>query len=342
MSIYKRRIALENRGKIVALDQEGYSQRQIADRVECCQKSVSLILKKEKTNGSLADRPIPGRARKTTRREDSLLVRKNKADRFKTAPQIRNEIRREHGIDISISTTQRRLREVGLIGRKPRRKPRLTVKHKKARIAYARAHRDWTPAQWARVIFSDESRFLLYRSDGRVYVRRMPGEEFHETCVQTTVKHGGGGIMVWGCMTANGIGLLCDVKGSLNGRSYIDILDNNLIPSIHLHALTNNCQFQQDNAPCHRSSLVKEWFESNGIDVMDWPAQSPDLNPIENLWDHIGTTIHEYNPTNHKELLSAIHEAWNGITIERLSKLYDSMPRKCAAVIKAMGGPTRY
>ena len=112
MSIYKRRIAIENRRKIVALDQEGYSQRQIADRVECCQKSVSLILKKEKTNGSLADRPIPGRARKTTRREDSLLVRKSKADRFKTAPQIRNEIRREHGIDISISTTQRRLREV--------------------------------------------------------------------------------------------------------------------------------------------------------------------------------------------------------------------------------------
>ena len=80
-----------------------------------------------------------------------------------------------------------------------------------------RTHKDWTAEQWSQIIFSDESRFLLHRSDGRVYVRRMAGEEFMEACVQPTVKHGGGGIMV-GCINAKGVGFLIKVEGRLNGE----------------------------------------------------------------------------------------------------------------------------
>ena len=232
------RISLEDRGKIVVLSEEGYSSRQIGARLKCSHKSVALILKKKKLNGSVSDRPIPGRTRKTTRKEDSIIVRKSKSDRFKTAPQVRAEVKTQYGIHVSISTTQRRLREAGLHGRKARRKPRLTALHRKARLEFAKVHRDWTNEQWSKVIFSDESRFLLYRCDGRVYVRRMKGEDFAENCIQTTVKHGGGGIMVWGCITTNGVGLLCKVDGKLNGESYINILENSLIPSIHLHSLT--------------------------------------------------------------------------------------------------------
>ena len=92
---------------------------------------------------------------------------------------------------MSTSTIRRRLREAGLIGRKPRKKPRLTSRHKKSRLEFARTHKDWTAEQWSQAIFSDESRFLFHRSDGRVYVRRMAGEEFMEDCVQPKVKHEG-------------------------------------------------------------------------------------------------------------------------------------------------------
>ena len=108
-----------------------------------------------------------GRKRKTSKREDRVVVTQ--------IPQIKAEMQIEHGVNISVSTTRRRFREAGLKGCKPRKKPRLTARQKKCRLQFAQAHKDWTPEQWSRVIFSDEWRFLLHRSDGRVYVRRMAG-----------------------------------------------------------------------------------------------------------------------------------------------------------------------
>ena len=117
------------------------------------------------------------------------MVGKSMFDRYKTATEIKTEMQLWHGVSVSISSTRRRLREAGYIGRKPRKKPRLTSRHKKSRLEFARTHKDWTAEQWSQAIFSDESRFHLHRSDGKVYVRSMAGEEFMEDCVQPTVKH---------------------------------------------------------------------------------------------------------------------------------------------------------
>ena len=152
--------------------------------------------KKQRLKGSVKDTIIPGRKRKTSEKEDRVIVRKSKSNRLKTAPQIKAEMQIEHGLRISVSTMQRRLREAVLRGHKSRKKPRLTNRHKKLPLKFARAHKNWTPEHWRQVIFSDESGFLLHRSDGRVYMRRMTGEELREDRVQQTVKHGGGGIMV--------------------------------------------------------------------------------------------------------------------------------------------------
>ena len=156
----------------------------------------------------MRDRKILGRKRKTTSKEDIIIVRKSKADRFKSAPEIKAEMQAEHGVCISSSTTRRRLREAGLKGCRSRQKPRLTKRHKKTRLEFATLHKNWTATQWSRVIFSDESRFLIHRSDGRAYVRRMVGEALNMNCVQSTVKHGGGGIMVLGCISRKGMRIL--------------------------------------------------------------------------------------------------------------------------------------
>ena len=236
---------------------------------------------------------------------------------------VRAEVKTQYGIDVSISTTQRRLREAGLHGRKARRQPRLTVLHKNTRLDFAKVHRDWTYEQWSEVIFSDESRLLLYRCDGRVYVRRMKGEDFAENCIQTTVKQTRGRMhMVWGCITSNGVGLLYKVDGNLNGESYINILENSLIPSILLHSLTGISIFQQDNALCHRARIVKYWFEAESVEVMEWSAQSPDLNLIENLWEQNGTKGQLQNPTSHMDLWSEVKNAWDQIESEKLVNLF--------------------
>ena len=152
----------------------------------------AIFKKNKKLTGSVKDLKIRERKRKTMRREDrTCMVGKSMSDRYKTAPEIKAKMQLEHVVSVSTSTTRRRLREAGHIGRKPRKKPRLTSRHKKSRLEFARTHKDWTAEQWSQAIFSDESRFLFHRSDGRVYVRRMAGEEFMEDCVQPKVKHEG-------------------------------------------------------------------------------------------------------------------------------------------------------
>ena len=86
--------------------------------------------------------------------------------------------------------------------------------------------------------------------------------------------------------------------------------------------------------PCHRARIVKDWFEAESVEVMEWPAQSPDLNPIENLWEQIGTKVKLQNPTSHMDLWSEVETAWDQIESEKLVNLFQSMPRRCEAVIK--------
>ena len=99
-------ISLENRGKLLALSEEGYTQREIAARVGCSGGSVSDMLKKQRLTGSVNDAQIPGRRRKTSEREDRIIVRKSKSNRFKTAPEIKVEMQNEHALSVSVSTTK--------------------------------------------------------------------------------------------------------------------------------------------------------------------------------------------------------------------------------------------
>ncbi|KAI6652420.1 hypothetical protein LOD99_7434 [Oopsacas minuta] len=126
----KPRITIENRANLILLSESGHTQREVAKMVGCSQKSVAEILKKHRLTGTVRDLAIPGRPRVTTKRQDNLLVRKCKKDRFKTATQIKAEVLSEYSIKLSTSTVQRRLRGAGLFGRKPRRKPRLTTSTK--------------------------------------------------------------------------------------------------------------------------------------------------------------------------------------------------------------------
>ena len=124
------RISVENRAKVVILAEEGYRDLLLLELVAA--KGVCVrSLKKHTETGEVRDRKIPGRPRKTTSREDRLVVRKSMTDRFKTAHQIKSELSSSHNLILSTSTTQRRLREAGLYGQKARKKPRLTLLHKR-------------------------------------------------------------------------------------------------------------------------------------------------------------------------------------------------------------------
>lgn len=176
-------------------------------------------------------------------------------------------------------------------------------------------------------------------------MRRRVGEEFNPQCVVPTVKHGGGSVMVWGCMTDSGVGEMFVCEGRMDSTKYINVLESALVPSFStLFGDTNmdGVRFQQDNAPCHKSARTMTWFRENNIELLEWPAQSPDLNPIEHLWGILKRKVRRHTITTKEDLKRRLREEWNNISTEDCKKLVTSLPARISAVIKARGGPTKY
>ncbi|KAJ8883688.1 hypothetical protein PR048_015542 [Dryococelus australis] len=165
----------------------------------------------------------------------------------------------------------------------PTHKPHITTSNKARRLRWCLDRRNCTLEQWKLVLWSDESKFTLFRPDGRVWVWRLPGERLLPECIVPTRKFGGGCVMVWGCFTAFGVGSLVFVRGRMNTETYCIILDNDMLPTLRRFYGMDPCYFQDDNARCHVSRATMQWYANNNVRRFDWPAQSPDLNPIEHL-----------------------------------------------------------
>jgi transposase len=151
--------------------------------------------------------------------------------------------------------------------------------------------------------------------------------------------------MIWGCMTAQGVGKMCEVEGTMDAPLYTKILDNNILQSTRALGIRNrDFLFQQDNDPKHASGMAGGWFKDHKVKVMEWPPQSPDLNPIEHLWIHLKRKLNGYEtyPRGMQELLSRIEREWDRVPAEVCKNLVNSMPRRLEAVIKAKGGSTKY
>ena len=226
-----------------------------------------------------------------------------------------------------------------------KKKPLLSVRHRKARLAFAQKHREWTVEDWKRVIWSDETKINRFGSDEREWVWKQKGEGLIEREVQGTVKFGGGNIMVWGCMGWNGVGHLAEVEGRMDADQYVSILEDHMLSSLEESGiLEEEVIFQQDNDPKHTSKKAKKWMKDNNITLLDWPAQSPDLSPIEHQWVHLKRQLDQY-PTAPKgvwEIWERVVEEWNKIPSEVCQNLIESMPRRLEAVIRAKGGHTKY
>ena len=136
--------------------------------------------------------------------------------------------------------------------------------------------------------------------------------------------------MVWGCMGWNGVGIICKVEGKMDAKQYVTILEEFMVESIkELEIPEEKVIFQQDNDPKHTSKLASSWFENHGIQVLDWPAQSPDLNPIEHLWNLLKRRILAYErpASGVWELWSRAQDEWRKIGKEECQGLIESMPR---------------
>jgi len=157
-----------------------------------------------------------------------------------------------------------------------------------------------------------------------------------------TIKHGGGNVMVWGCVAAGGVGQMVFIDEKMNKNMYKDILSQNLIPSaLKLGLNPKSFLFQQDNDPKHSSYLVQEWLVYH-CKQLKTPPQSPDLNPIEHVWDILEKRIRKHVISSKESLKTALMTEWDQIGANETENLVKSMGRRLQAVIDAKGGPTKY
>lgn len=288
---------------------------------------------------------LGGRPKKMTETADRHALRLITSGKADTAVEVGQILADTSNTHVEPITIRRSLRRAGLYAGAKTNKPLLGRRHKKARLEFAHMYRDWTPEDWKAVMWSDETKICRLGNPGRKWVWKKKGEPPTERTTRGTMKHGGGSIMFWGCMGWKGVGNGARIEGIMNKELYLEILEDNLLESIEEWGMeAKNVIFQQDNDPKHTAKTTQAWLSNQEFRVMGWPAQSPDLNPIEHLWEHLKRKLAEYEtpPRGVNELWERVAETWPTIDAEFCQKLILSMPARLEAVIQAKGGITKY
>lgn len=339
-----QQITSEQVARIMALVGDGRSKRYAARVVGVPESTARRAIARYEETGHCRRRAGSGRSRCTTVIDDRFIRLQTLRNRFHTAVQTNIHLRQVRGRVVSDRTVIRRLKEVNLRSRIPATAPRLLARHRRARRNFAREHSDWNEQNFSRILFVDESRFCLFSSDGRQRVWRRVGERYEQSLFSTKESFGGGSVMVWGGISLEARTELYVLPGnSLTANRYIEnILQDYVIPFAPF--IGNDFILVHDNARPHTAHIVNEYLDEVGIDRMIWPAKSPDMNPIEHVWDEMGRRIRSRNrvPDTLDTLGEALIEEWNNIPQINISNLIRSMPRRIETLIRARGGNTRY
>ncbi|GFX74463.1 transposable element Tcb2 transposase [Trichonephila clavipes] len=313
----RRHLDAFSRSRIIGQWEEGRSVTSVATEFGIAHSIVSRLWRQFQTTGTAIRGFSSGRSRGTTPADNRYIVLKARRNRRQTAGEIARHTTQATGRPISRFTVARRLHGGGLFARCPVRCVPLTPAHRRRRSLWCREHRNWRDNEWGRVLFTDESRFSLSSDSHRILIWRERGSRNHPSNIIERDRYGGHGVLVWG-----GI--------ELGSRTDLHIFD--AVP------------FLDDNAPCHRTVAAKQLLESEDIERMDWSARSPDLNPIEHVWDFLGRRLaaRTLPPVTIQELRLALQDEWAAMPQQLIDTLILSMGRGCETCLAVRGDHIPY
>ncbi|GFS80261.1 transposable element Tcb1 transposase [Trichonephila clavipes] len=293
---------------------------------------LKSVVKKFNETGSKENKVRSGRPGIFSAREKRSIIKEVKKNPKISAPQLAKDVTNTSHKTFSVQTIRNVLHEESYYGRAARKKPFISGRK---RLDFAKSCVNLSDEFGNTVIFSNETKFNIFGSDGRQYVWRKPNTELEKQHLTPTMKHGGGSVLVLGCMTANGFGKPCFIDGIMTARTYIDILRHNLQSSARKLGLGTSFVFQLDNDPKHTANLTREWLLNNSPRQLKTPPQLPDINPIENLWHKLDVEVRKHKISCKDELKRILLQEWHKIPNSTTKTLVFSMRNRLQAVINA-------
>ncbi|KAG2458101.1 TCB1 transposase, partial [Polypterus senegalus] len=336
-----KELSVDLRDRIVSKHKSGEGYRKISAALKVPMSTVASIIRKWKKFKTTRTLPRAGRPSKLSDRGRRALVREVTKNPMVTLSELqRSSV--ERGEPSRRTTISAAIHQSGLYGTVARRKPLLSKRHMAARLEFAKRHLKDSQNMRNKILWSDETKTELFGVNARRPVSRIPGTTHHQANTIPTVKHGGGSIMLWECFSAARTGRLVRIKGKMTAAMYSDILDENLLQSAFNLRLGQWFIFQQENDPKHTAKISKEWLEDNSVNVLEWPSQSPDLNPIEHLWRDLKMDVHQHFLSYLMELERCCKGEWVKLAKYRCAKLVASYSKRLEAVIAAKGASTKH
>ncbi|GFW44524.1 transposable element Tcb2 transposase [Trichonephila clavipes] len=301
------------RGRIIGKLEEGRSVTSVAEEFGIAHSIVSRLWRQFQTTGTAIRGSVVVVHRGTTPADDRYIVL-----------QARRNRRRQTAGEIARHTTQATGRPIYRVLPWPE---------------------DCTVVVCLHDVLYDESRFSLSSDSHRILIWRERESRNHPLNIIERDRYGGRGVLVWGgIMLGSRTDLHIFDAGSVNGTRYCNEI---LLPYVRLlfrGAMGLQFLFMDDNAPCHRTVAAEQLLKSEDIERMDWPARSPDLNPIEHVWDFPGRRLASRTlpPVTIRELRLALQDEWAAMPQQLIDTLILSMGRRCETCLAVRGDPIPY
>jgi transposase len=330
----------EEKALIVDMHLGGKTQAQVAKEYGISRNSVTTLVKAYRTRGTVARPKNAGRPPKLSERDVRNLVRESKHNRRATLQDITNTLPDK----VCQATVRKALRPAGIFSRIARKKPNLDAAHIQKRLQFARKYKGWTREDWSRVVWTDESSFEIGENFRQIRVWRTADEPYLEECLVPTFKSGRTTLMVWGAFTlTKKSNLVVFERNRRDAQAFVeDVYEGELL---RFMTQKQGQLLMENGAPVHRSAVAKKWRQEHGIQrIDDWPANSPDLNPIEHVWFFLGDALNRRRkqPKDIASMVVALVEEWNALPQAKLADLVFTVPHRLELARQNKGGATKH